>query len=182
MATYFSILAWRIPGTREPGGLPSMGSHRVGHDWSDLAAAAAAAEGFGNQSWPIRSSSLTWRTPSLTEKPGRPQSAGLQRVGHDWSNPVHTNIRLFLLPVAALPQWGLNVKEVQLLGLQGPCRRQVCRDMDCLYCRSYGPKRIFCWASYSWWSESLFGQSFSIALPIHALRGLPCFGSFSTVF
>ena len=35
-----SVLAWRIPGTGEPGGLPSMGSHRVGHDWSDLAAAA----------------------------------------------------------------------------------------------------------------------------------------------
>ena len=42
MATPSSTLAWRIPGTREPGGLPSMGSHRVGHDWSDLAAAAAA--------------------------------------------------------------------------------------------------------------------------------------------
>ena len=37
------VLAWRIPGTGEPGGLPSMGSHRVGHDWSDLAAAAAHA-------------------------------------------------------------------------------------------------------------------------------------------
>ena len=41
MATYSSILAWRIPGTGKPGGLRSMGSHRVGHDWSDLAAAAA---------------------------------------------------------------------------------------------------------------------------------------------
>ena len=41
MATHSSILAWRIPGTEEPGGLPSMGSHTVGHDWSDLAAAAA---------------------------------------------------------------------------------------------------------------------------------------------
>ena len=41
MATHSSVLAWRIPGTGEPGGLPSMGSHRVGHDWSDLAAAAA---------------------------------------------------------------------------------------------------------------------------------------------
>ena len=41
MATHSSVLAWRIPGTEEPGGLPSMGSHRVGHDWSDLAAAAA---------------------------------------------------------------------------------------------------------------------------------------------
>ena len=41
MATHSSVLAWRIPGTGEPGGLPSMGSPRVGHDWSDLAAAAA---------------------------------------------------------------------------------------------------------------------------------------------
>ena len=42
MATHSSILAWRIPGMGEPGGLLSMGSHRVGHDWSDLAAALAA--------------------------------------------------------------------------------------------------------------------------------------------
>ena len=41
MATHSSVLAWRIPGTGEPGRLPSMGSHRVGHNWSDLAAAAA---------------------------------------------------------------------------------------------------------------------------------------------
>ena len=44
MATHSSVLAWRIPGTGEPGGLPSMGSHRVGHDWSDLAAAAAESQ------------------------------------------------------------------------------------------------------------------------------------------
>ena len=43
MATHSSVLAWRIPGTAEPGGLPSTGSHRIGHDWSDLAAAAAAS-------------------------------------------------------------------------------------------------------------------------------------------
>ena len=42
MAAHSSALAWRIPGMGEPGGLLSMGSHRVGHDWSDLAAAAAA--------------------------------------------------------------------------------------------------------------------------------------------
>ena len=41
MAPHSSVLAWRIPGTGEPGGLPSMGLHRVGHDWSELAAAAA---------------------------------------------------------------------------------------------------------------------------------------------
>ena len=42
MATHSSVLAWRSPGTGEPGGLPSMGSHRVRHHWRDLAAAAAA--------------------------------------------------------------------------------------------------------------------------------------------
>ena len=40
VATHSSVLAWRTPGTGEPGGLPSTGSHRVGHDWSNLAAAA----------------------------------------------------------------------------------------------------------------------------------------------
>ena len=44
MATHSSVLAWRIPETGEPGGLPSMGSHRVGHNWSDLAAAAACGQ------------------------------------------------------------------------------------------------------------------------------------------
>ena len=44
MPTHSSVLAWRIPGTGEPGGLPSMGSHRVRHDCSDSAAAAAAAK------------------------------------------------------------------------------------------------------------------------------------------
>ena len=39
MATHSSVLAWRIPGTEEPSRLPSVGSHRVGHDRSDLAAA-----------------------------------------------------------------------------------------------------------------------------------------------
>ena len=50
MATHSSVLAWRIPGTGEPGGLPSMGSHRVGHDWSDAAAAAAVLIYFPQQS------------------------------------------------------------------------------------------------------------------------------------
>ena len=69
------------------------------------------------------------------------------------------------LPVAALPQWELSRKVVQLLGLWGPWWCQVCR--------SYDPIRIFFWASCSRLSEGLFGQSFSIDLPISALRGLP---------
>ena len=55
MATHSSVLAWRIPGTGEPGGLLSMGPHRVGHNWSDLvvaaAAAAAACTFCGNVNW-----------------------------------------------------------------------------------------------------------------------------------
>ena len=43
MATHSSVLAWRLPGTGEPGGLPPMGSHGVGHDWSDFAAAAVSS-------------------------------------------------------------------------------------------------------------------------------------------
>ena len=48
MATHSSVLAWRISGTGEPGGLPSMGSHRVGHDWSDLAAAEGCKNWIGS--------------------------------------------------------------------------------------------------------------------------------------
>ena len=49
MATHSCVLAWRIPGTGEPSGLPSMGLHRVGHDWRDLAAAAVPSETAGTQ-------------------------------------------------------------------------------------------------------------------------------------
>jgi len=51
MATHSSVLAWRISGTEESGGLPSMGSHTVGHDWRDLAGAAASAWG---SAWILR--------------------------------------------------------------------------------------------------------------------------------
>ena len=58
MATHSSVLAWRIPGAGEPGGLPSMGSHRVGHNWRDLAAATAASIMYGYESWTIKKSEL----------------------------------------------------------------------------------------------------------------------------
>ena len=53
MATHSSVLAWRIPGMGEPGGLPSMGSHRVGHDWSDSAAAAVSTSEMPSESFEI---------------------------------------------------------------------------------------------------------------------------------
>ena len=51
VAAHSSVLAWRIPGTGKPGGLLSMGSHRVRHDWSNLAAAAAAVCSMGSVVW-----------------------------------------------------------------------------------------------------------------------------------
>ena len=108
MAAHSSVLAWRIPGTGEPGGLLSMGSHRVGHDWSDLAAAAAAARergfpdgsivknpstnagdvGYLGREDPLEkeithhSSILTEEVP-WTEKTGSQQSMHHQRVGYN---------------------------------------------------------------------------------------------------
>ena len=78
MATHSSVLAWRIPGTAEPGGLLSMGSHRVRHDGSDLAAAAAALE----KEMATHSSVLAWRIPGMGEPGGLP-SMGSHRVGHN---------------------------------------------------------------------------------------------------
>ena len=54
MATHSSVLAWRIPGMGEPGGRPSMGLHRVGHDRSDLAAAAVKTKDcFQGEEYPV---------------------------------------------------------------------------------------------------------------------------------
>ena len=62
MATHTGVLAWRVPGTGEPGGLPSVGSHRVGHDWSDLAAAIAAKKSSrSNGYWIINRTPRKWR-------------------------------------------------------------------------------------------------------------------------
>ena len=103
MATYSSVLAWRIPGTGESGWLPSRGLHRVGHDWSDLAAAmaqwvknlAAIQETLERQVWVLgqenpleeematHSSILAWKI-SRIEEPVTLQSMGLQTVGHKW--------------------------------------------------------------------------------------------------
>ena len=74
------------------------------------------------------------------------------------------------------------MKVAQLLGLWGPWRHQVCRDTDCLHCRSYRPIRDLFPASCSWPSEGFFGQSFSVAPSIQALRGVPCLEPFSVVW
>ena len=86
MAPHSSTLAWKIPWTEKPGGLQSMGSRRVGHDWGDLAAAAAAAVKWG---WPkpkqgVRGSGqdpsalVHPNNPCFTVKSGRSQATGGQ--------------------------------------------------------------------------------------------------------
>ena len=80
MAMHSSILAQRILWTEEPGGLLSMESHRVGHDWSDLACMNALEKEMATHS-----SALAWRIPGTGEPGGLP-SMGSHRVGHDWSD------------------------------------------------------------------------------------------------
>ena len=75
-----SVLAWRIPWTEEPGGLLSMGLHRIRHDWSDSACLHALEKEMATHS-----SILAYRIPG-TEESGGLLSMGSHRVGHDWSD------------------------------------------------------------------------------------------------
>ena len=77
METHSSVLAWRIPGTGEPGGLPSMGSHRVGHDWSDLAAEAAALLWSVTSSVTLSGVDLDWGEGKLENINTRESSRGI---------------------------------------------------------------------------------------------------------
>ena len=80
MATHSSILAERILWTEKPGGLLSIGSHRVGHNWSDSACMHAKEKAMATPS-----SVLAWRIPGMGEPDGLP-SMGFPRVGHNWSD------------------------------------------------------------------------------------------------
>ena len=112
MATHSSVLAWRIPGTGEPGRLPSMGSHRVGHDWSDLAVAVAwLDEGFLGSS-AGKESTFSSRDP--VSIPGLRRSPG-EGIGHplqySWASLVTQTVNN---PPAVWETW------VWLLGWEGP--------------------------------------------------------------
>ena len=107
MAIHFSILTWRIPWTKEPGGLQSMGSQRIRYDWVTniftFGAISLVTQTMKNllamwETWiwswgqedalekgmDTHSSILAWRIP-WTEETGRLQSMGLLRVGHTWA-------------------------------------------------------------------------------------------------
>ena len=83
MATHSSILAWRTPGVGNPGGQPSMGSHRVGHDWSDLAAAGMDPSLPPRQSPVSTDRRFPWITASLCLGGGFPpkEADNLPEVG-----------------------------------------------------------------------------------------------------
>ena len=106
MATQSSILAWRIPWTEKLGRLQSMGSQRVGHDWAtslSLSCYIHVMEYYSEVKrkklvkhspllraslvMAIHSSTIAWKIP-WTEEPGRLQSMGSQRVGHDWATSL----------------------------------------------------------------------------------------------
>ena len=80
-----STLAWKIPWTEEPGGLQSMGSLRVGHDWATSLSIFTFHFPALEKEMATHSSVLAWRIPGTGEPGGLP-SMGSHRVGHDWSD------------------------------------------------------------------------------------------------
>ena len=85
MATHSSTLAWKIPWTEEPGGLQSMESWRVGHDWVTSLSLFTFHFHALEKEMATHSSVLAWRIPGTGES-GWLLSMGSHRVGHDWSN------------------------------------------------------------------------------------------------
>ena len=86
IATHSSVLAWRIPGTREPGGLPFLGSHRIGHDWSNLPAAAA-----GTSRLTVYSCTRCW-TPGTSPSSTRLRGCGWPRPHPGPSHGHHVGV------------------------------------------------------------------------------------------
>ena len=123
---------------------------------------------------------LPGESPSLTEKIDRPQSTGSLRVWHNWSDPLCIDTRLFFACGNSAPV-RVEHEDGSVAWLEGTLVAPMYRDIDSLHCRSYGSIRVFFWVSCSWQSEGLFGQSFSMALSIQALRRLPGLESFSVV-
>ena len=109
MATHSSVLAWKIPGTGEPGGLPSMGSHRVGHDWSDLAAAVLKPELTGI----LDSTSFSYKQNWGPIKPYSSQSLILCTCSYPIHPHPQTNYRISLLLPHSWKTWTALIISIQ---------------------------------------------------------------------
>ena len=128
MATYSSVLAWRIPGMAGPGGLPSMGSHRVGHDWRNLAVASSYKyiESIVHESHSVMSNSL-WP----------------HRLHSPWNSPgQNTGVGSCSLLQRIFPTQGSNPGVLYC--------RQILYQL-----RHQGSPRILEWVAYSFSSRSL---------------------------
>ena len=97
MAPHSSTLACKIPWMQEPGGLESMGSLRVGHDFTFTFHFHALEKEMATHS-----SVLAWRIPGTGEPGGLP-SMGSHRVGHDWSDLAHTQAHTHKLELKSEP-------------------------------------------------------------------------------
>ena len=133
MAPHSSTLAWRIPWTEEPGGLSSMGLHRVGHDWSDLAAAAAAFRSKLTLSWYL---CMVW-------------GKGLKVFFGMWVSSCPSTISLIQMPVfMAVP----HCLDYSVCSVTKSCPT-LCAPMDCSLpdssVHAFLPARILEWVAIS---------------------------------
>ena len=150
MATHSSILAWRILWTEEPGGLQSVGSHRVGHDWSDLAAEAAAME-YYQFSYLVVSNSLPPHESQHARPPCPSPTPGVYSnscLSSRWCNPaISSSVVPFSscpkslpasrsFPMSQLFAWGGQSTGVSALALFLPMNTQV-----------WSPLGWICWIS-----------------------------------
>ena len=124
MATHSSVLAWRIPGTGEPGGLPSMGSHRVGRDWSDLAEAASITECFHAKSLQL---CLTLCDPMDCSLPGSSVHGITQVRILEWVAMFSSRWPSWSRDQTHISCWG----EVVLLCLVAQSCPTLCNPTDC---------------------------------------------------
>ena len=123
---------------------------------------------------------LPGESPSLTEKPGRPQSTGLQKLRHYRRNPGHIDSRLFFCLWLLCPSksWAWRWSSCLACGDPGGTK--------CAGTRTASTTEVMALSESSFKSlvasdQKVFGQSFSVALPIQSLRGLPCLESFSVL-
>ena len=126
--------------TEEPGELLSMGSHRVGHNWSDLACMHAL-----EKETATHSGILAWRFPG-TEEPGGLLSMGSQRVGHDWSDLVGNQRYPPVLDPFAAFSWSVGPSILQMIKWR----------FSALLWLAQGHLHTMCWAgktliSKCWW-------------------------------
>ena len=154
MASHSSVLAWRIPGTGEPGGLPSMGSHRVGHDWSDLAAAVTSPL---EKEMATHSSILTWRIPWMEELLGY---SPWGRKESDTTGWLFTFTLLYYLPNPVLIARMILFLQKFMQFVQVPYHR-----VSLPYWVSPGKKII--WANEQFWGACIKVQWSSIYTQTH---------------